>query len=50
MIELQAATRLADLRRDTPRAAESRKRLREVLDTFTEGSTTPQVVAARAAL
>jgi hypothetical protein len=49
-IELQAATRLADLRRDGPHSASARERLRAVLDTFTEGLVTPQVVAARAAL
>jgi hypothetical protein len=50
MIELQAATSLAKLRAGTPHGNEARKRLREVLDTFTEGLATPQVVAARAAL
>ncbi len=50
MVELRAATRLAELRRHTASGAEARERLRQLLDTFTEGFTTPQVVAARAAL
>ena len=50
MVELQAATRLAYLRRDTARAGAAQRVLRDVLDRFTEGFTTPQLVAARAAL
>jgi hypothetical protein len=50
MLELQALTRLANLRRGTPRETEARECLRRVLDTFTEGFTTPPLVAARAAL
>jgi hypothetical protein len=50
MVELQAMTRLATLLRGTPREAEARECLRRVLDTFTEGFATPQLIAARAAL
>lgn len=47
---LVAATRLAELRRATPRAGAARAALREVYDTFTEGFSVPQLVAARALL
>src|SRR5262249_24806587 len=50
MVELQALTRLAHLRRDTPGRDAARQVLRDVLDTFTEGFGTPQLVAAKAAL
>jgi predicted ATPase len=50
MTELQALTRLANLRRGTPREPEARECLRRLLDTFTEGFATPQLVAARTAL
>jgi hypothetical protein len=50
MVELQAMTRLAALRRGTPREAEARECLRRVLDSFTEAFTTPQLAAARAVL
>ena len=50
MVELQAATRLATTRRGTPREAEARAALRDIVDSFTEGFDEPQFVAARAAL
>jgi hypothetical protein len=50
MMQLQALTRLAELRRGTPGEAEARRALQEVYVTFTEGLDTPQLVAARAAL
>jgi predicted ATPase len=50
MVELQAATRLATLRRGTSDEEHAINELREVLDTFTEGFSTRQLVAARAAL
>jgi predicted ATPase/class 3 adenylate cyclase len=50
MNALMATTRLARLHRGTAREADAMQALREVLDTFTEGRTTPQVVEARAVL
>jgi predicted ATPase/class 3 adenylate cyclase len=50
MSHLMAATRLATLRRGTPREVEARQELSDVLDTFTEGATTRQVLAACAVL
>jgi predicted ATPase len=50
MVRLQAMTRLATLRRDTPRETETKNELRELLESFTEGHDTPQLAAARAAL
>lgn len=50
MGELQALTRLAALRRDTPAGDATLQRLRQVYETFTEGFTTPQLRAAAAAL
>jgi hypothetical protein len=50
MAQLQAATRLARLRRGTPREAEARESLQQLLDSFTEGFTTPHVVTATRAL
>jgi tetratricopeptide (TPR) repeat protein len=47
---LVAATRLADLRRGTPRDGEAYAALRSVYETFTEGFDIPQLVAARALL
>jgi hypothetical protein len=46
MIELEALTRLATLRR----AEDTRHRLRRLYATFTEGLDTPQLTAARAVL
>jgi predicted ATPase len=50
MVELQALTRLATLRRGTPAAPATLLRLRELHDWFTEGLDTAPLVAARAAL
>ncbi|GAB3197010.1 LuxR family transcriptional regulator [Geodermatophilus arenarius] len=50
MIHLIAATRLATLRRSTPRRDEALADLRAAYDGFTEGFDTPQLVAARALL
>jgi predicted ATPase len=47
---LVAATRLADLRRSTPRGDQAHAAVRAVYDTFTEGLDIPQLVAARALL
>ena len=50
MSELQAATRLATLRRGTPREQASLQQLRDVYNSFTEGYDTVQLVAARTVL
>jgi hypothetical protein len=50
MTELQAATRLATLRRGTAREQASLQQLREVYNSFTEGHDTVQLVAARTVL
>jgi hypothetical protein len=50
MPQLQALTRLAELRRGTPGEEAARLALLEVYDGFTEGFDTPQLAAARAAL
>lgn len=50
MVELQALTRLVVVATDEPDAVEAVSRLREVYDSFTEGSTSPPLVAAAAAL
>ena len=50
LVQLQAATRLLHLRRGTPQEDEARSRLRTILEEITEGSATPQVMAAHAAL
>ena len=47
---LVAATRLAELRRGTPRAREAHAVLQDVYDSFTEGFGIPQLVAARVLL
>jgi hypothetical protein len=48
MAEIEAATRLASLRAGTPREEESVGLVRELLDSFTEGHSTPQLAAASA--
>ncbi|MET0911600.1 MAG: hypothetical protein ABWZ99_19195, partial [Ilumatobacteraceae bacterium] len=48
--QLCALTRLAELRRGTPREDEARQALREVYDGLTEGFDLPHLVAARASL
>jgi hypothetical protein len=50
MVELEALTRLATLRRGGPDEADTTRRLRELYDTFTESFATPQLAAARAVL
>jgi ATP/maltotriose-dependent transcriptional regulator MalT len=50
MVELQALTRLAVIRRGSTGGAEARRLLRDCYESFTEGFDTPQLVAARAAL
>jgi predicted ATPase len=50
MPELQARTRLAELRRGTSGAPAATEELRRVYETFEEGLDTPQVQAARAVL
>lgn len=50
MVELQALTRLATVRRGSPAGAETLRRLRELYETFTEGLNTPQLRAAAALL
>jgi predicted ATPase/class 3 adenylate cyclase len=50
MNALMATTRLARLRRGTEAEADALQALRAVLDSFTEGHTTPQVAEARAIL
>jgi tetratricopeptide (TPR) repeat protein len=48
--ELGAATRLLEAARETQRESQARDRVRDLLDTFTEGFSAPPLVAARAAL
>lgn len=48
MVELEAATKLASLRLGTAREADSISRVRDLLKTFDEGFTTPQLRAASA--
>ncbi|HYP23646.1 MAG TPA: hypothetical protein VEV43_08740, partial [Actinomycetota bacterium] len=48
MAELEAATRLAQLRAGTAGDEDSLRRLRGLLDAFTEGHSTPQLTAAAA--
>jgi predicted ATPase len=50
MMQLQALTRLMTLRRGTPREGEARDQLHALLDTFTEGFTTPHLIQALTAL
>jgi tetratricopeptide (TPR) repeat protein len=50
MAELQAATRLATLRRATPREQTALQQLRDLYNSFTEGHDTMQLVAARTVL
>jgi hypothetical protein len=50
MTELEALTRLADVRRGTPEGPATLRRLRRLYDTFTEGFATPQLAAARAVI
>jgi hypothetical protein len=50
MSQIQALTRLVALRRGTPKEDESRRALRDLYDSFTEGFDMPHLVAARAAL
>jgi predicted ATPase len=50
MAQLQALTRLAVLRRGTPREVDALDALRDVYDRFTEGLDSPPLVAAREAL
>ena len=50
MLELQALTRLATIRHGGPGESETRARLRDVYETFTEGFTTPPLQAAAAIL
>lgn len=48
MAELEAATRLAQLRAGTSRGEEAARAVRSLLDRFTEGFSIPQLVAASA--
>jgi len=50
MVEIQALTRLATLRREPPGEEGTRSRLQDLYDTFTEGFDSPQLTAARALL
>ena len=50
MVELEALTRLVELRRGSDREQDTRRRLRDCYDWFTEGFGTQQLVAARAVL
>jgi predicted ATPase len=50
MVELEALTRLASLRRGGSQELSALQRLRERYDAFTEGLDTPQLAAARALL
>jgi hypothetical protein len=50
MTQLQAATRLLEVARGTSRESRARDRLREILDTFTEGFTAPPLLSARVVL
>jgi hypothetical protein len=50
MAHLQALTRLVGLRRGTQHEESTRRELRELYDSLTEGFDLPQLVAARAAL
>jgi hypothetical protein len=50
MVELQALTRLAELRRSTGAEAASVRRLQGVYDAFTEGFDTPPLARAAAML
>ena len=50
MVELEALTRLAAVRRGTTAAPGIRLRLQQLYDTITEGLDSPQLTAARAAL
>jgi hypothetical protein len=48
MVELEALTRLAAVRRGGPHQQDTVRRLRQLYDTFTEGFDSPQLAAARA--
>jgi hypothetical protein len=50
MAQLEAVTRLATLHRGTNRESATRTELRELLATFTEGFTAPQLIEAQAIL
>ena len=50
MAELEALTRLVALRRGNAQEPDTRRRLRDYYDSFTEGFDTPQLAAAKAVL